>query len=192
MPRNAYGSIYKAVQVYKTVHIYKCLYCTHDFTPRNLGNPNKYCSADCRVNASRLPKQICAYCRNPFKPVRKYQIRKEGKRKSKYCSHECYSSTLIGKEVARKKKIMEIEDFVVGEYFYTATGRWLVVDKTFQQAILALKEQEYTVAVYDGETKEKTNRTVPWEEAKRHPDLYDVEIFWDYDFGGCQLHPWDR
>lgn len=64
---------------------------------------------------------------------------------------------------------MKFEDFTTDEVFYTATGRWVCVDKGLRSGII--------IAVTDCD----------WDAGYRHGAYWIVDfvVFCDYDFEGC-------
>ena len=62
---------------------------------------------------------------------------------------------------------MNKEDFTIGASFYTATGRWVCVDKG-EHFVLAIHE-EFLADYQQGE------------------ESHHIVIFDHWDFGGCQL-----
>lgn len=67
---------------------------------------------------------------------------------------------------------MKLLDFEIDGFFYTATGKWRVVD-VGTWTIIAYKEEE-------GE-----------DENEGAYDVNDI-IFYDYEFGGCSLKPFEE
>ena len=62
---------------------------------------------------------------------------------------------------------MKLEDFKIGDKFYTATGAWIVSDIGTR-----------TVVAYNASTQ--PDKGACW-------DLQDNIVFYEYDFGGCSL-----
>lgn len=90
---------------------------------------------------------------------------------------------------------MELEDFVINQVFLTATGEWYCID-IGTKSIVAIKvedkDQKIRTVEVDNVTREIISvedsvRRVEWEEIKKHPDLFDYVVFWEYDFGGCYM-----
>ena len=66
---------------------------------------------------------------------------------------------------------MELSDFKIGNWFYTATGRWYILDRG-QRTVVAISESSKVEAMRAG--------CVEWDEMLPYADLFDP-----YDFGGC-------
>ena len=66
---------------------------------------------------------------------------------------------------------MNINDFKIYNYFYTATGKWLCVDKG-TYFVLAVKEENV-------------------ENYEQGLESDSILIFDKFDFGGCRLIPWE-
>ncbi len=64
---------------------------------------------------------------------------------------------------------MNLEDFKVGEKFYTESGEWVCLDKG-TRTVLAIKKEEYN-AIENWDCQSDSS----------------LVVFYPYDFGGCFL-----
>lgn len=84
---------------------------------------------------------------------------------------------------------MKLEEFVIGEFFWTGSGKWKCFDKG-TKTVVALKWEtvlkEYTVSWYDfygTRNEKKEHRVVNPNDV--HWTEIDSTILFDYDFDGC-------
>ena len=88
---------------------------------------------------------------------------------------------------------MKLEEFRVGEYFWTATGKWRVYD-VGQRSVIAMnwEKQQKTMIECKGDVETPHEVTIDPQEMIKDPggiglleDLIPHQIFYRYDLDGC-------
>lgn len=87
---------------------------------------------------------------------------------------------------------MKINEFKIGESFFTGSGEWTCTD-IGTRSILAVKVGKSITLisfVYDVDTRDSKEgqHTMTWDVIKTNPFLLgENEVFEEFDFGGCRL-----
>lgn len=80
---------------------------------------------------------------------------------------------------------MTLEDFQIGEIFYSGAGPWICVDKG-TRSITAVNAFKGFVELI--ETWKRPFPTIDMI-TKDYHDIISHSVFWEHDFGGCSKNP---